>query len=205
MSAVSRPGRLWGYPPGCVKPPCRDAREVADIDRGCSSRQGESRTTSSTVDRFHRKVRVTESGCWEWTGTLRKSNGYALFSAGGRQHLAHRWAYETFVGPIPDGHQVDHQCHDPATCSDVPCAHRRCVNPGHLAALTPRDNTLRSGALTAANVSKTHCPHGHEYTEANTIWKRSSRRRPRRLCRACWNSYQNKARRDRNAARKVAI
>lgn len=33
--------------------------------------------------------------------------------------------------------------------------------------------------------SKTHCPHGHEYTEANTYWERLPTGRDQRRCRAC--------------------
>jgi len=42
---------------------------------------------------------------------------------------AHRWAYETFVGPIPDGLGVCHHCDTPS-----------CVRPDHLFVGTQKDN-----------------------------------------------------------------
>ena len=65
--------------------------------------------------RFLRKVLIGD-GCWEWQGKLgkphgRNSGGYGwlfLRKVQGRTVLvsAHRFAYESFVGPIPDGLQV---------------------------------------------------------------------------------------------------
>ena len=51
----------------------------------------------------------------------------------GKMVLAHRWAYQQFVGPIPPGLHIDHLC-----------SIRHCMYPPHLEAVTPRENTLRS-------------------------------------------------------------
>lgn len=71
-----------------------------------------------------------KTGCWLWTGCM-YPNGYGDFRrvARGPHHLAHRRAYEVFVGPIPDGMKVCHHC-------DV----RRCINPGHLFLGSQKDN-----------------------------------------------------------------
>jgi hypothetical protein len=45
---------------------------------------------------------------------------------------AHRWAYEHFVGPIPEGLEIDHGCFVHA-----------CVNPGHLEPVTHQENVRR--------------------------------------------------------------
>lgn len=42
------------------------------------------------------------TGCINWLGTI-DSNGYGVFSIKRRRQMAHRIAYELFVGPIPDG------------------------------------------------------------------------------------------------------
>lgn len=41
--------------------------------------------------------------CWTWLGTIDKSTGYAVFSAGGLKFGAHRLSYEITKGPIPAG------------------------------------------------------------------------------------------------------
>lgn len=77
--------------------------------------------------RFMDKVRVT-SDCWEWTGSS-FPNGYGCYWLDGKNRKAHRVAYEHHVGPIPDGMQIDHTCHN-----------KSCVNPGHLRVVTGKQN-----------------------------------------------------------------
>src|SRR5262249_28130164 len=58
------------------------------------------------------------SGCWLWTGTLR--NGYGSFDMrhrGAGVLYAHRFVYETLVGPIPEGLQIDHLCRVRCCCN----------------------------------------------------------------------------------------
>src|SRR5690349_16971313 len=59
-------------------------------------------------ERFLEKT-ATVGDCWEWTSTL-NSSGYGRFFANGTMRLAHRFAYELWVGPIPEGLQIDHLC-----------------------------------------------------------------------------------------------
>lgn len=71
---------------------------------------------------------ITEAGCWEWAGnTLR--TGYGRVSMNSKTVAAHRLAYETWVGPIPEGHVVRHKCDNPP-----------CINPDHLETGTHLDN-----------------------------------------------------------------
>jgi len=63
-----------------------------------------------------------------WTAG-KNIGGYGSFTAFGRPASAHRYSYETNVGPIPDKHDIDHICHN-----------RACVNPDHLRATTRKQN-----------------------------------------------------------------
>jgi len=89
---------------------------------------------------FFKKVDKQEDGCWMWTGAQRGSYG------GFGQELAHVWSYKNFVGPIADGLQVGHDCHDKdeSCLGGRGCPHRLCVNPEHLKLQTPQENN-RSG------------------------------------------------------------
>jgi hypothetical protein len=84
------------------------------------------------VERFMAKVEKTESGCWLYN-LRNKTNVYGVFWLGDKPQPAHRWAYEHFVGPIPDGMWIDHLCRT-----------QRCVNPEHLEPVTPSENRRRA-------------------------------------------------------------
>jgi hypothetical protein len=122
--------------------------------------------------RFWEKVEIDpKSGCWAWTA-CKNDEGYGWFWLAGRMRRAHRLAYRVLVGEMPSGLVGDHLCRV-----------RRCVNPEHLEPVTQRENTIRGDTAPARNVAKTHCEHGHEFTEDNiSAWAKA---RGRRQCRVC--------------------
>lgn len=132
--------------------------------------------------------------CWLWTAAT--TNGYGIFERGsGTTRSAHRISYAEAFGPIPEGFQLDHLCHDPEFCEPgSDCPHRRCVNPSHLQAVTPRDNTRRGGSAAGQNARKTMCVNGHPFDEANTRYRNGER-----VCRTCQAEYV-RAHRQRKAA-----
>ncbi|MEU9141689.1 HNH endonuclease signature motif containing protein [Streptomyces sp. NPDC048404] len=123
-------------------------------------------------------IRGVHGPCHQWTGSADDS-GYARFWLNGRNRRAYHLAYIAAHGPIPTGHEVDHHCRN-----------RRCVNPGHLRALTHRDNVLTSSNIAAYRAAQTRCHKGHPFDEANTA------RRPNgtRQCRTCANARKAAAR-----------
>lgn len=84
--------------------------------------------------RFWDNVKKLRNGCWEWQGTL-TSGGYGRFDIEGRTVSAHRYAYESRIGPIPPRLVIDHLCRNPP-----------CVRPDHLEPVTTIQNTLRGDA-----------------------------------------------------------
>jgi hypothetical protein len=124
--------------------------------------------TPAAIERFLPKVHKGD-GCWEWIAG-KNIGGYGQFWNGERIVMAHRFAYEAWVGPIPEGLVIDHLCRN-----------RSCVNPRHMEPVEHRTNTLRGIGPTAINARIDACPHGHPYTPANTIILSDKKRR----CRMC--------------------
>jgi hypothetical protein len=126
-------------------------------------------------ERFRAKYIVLPNNCWQWTGAKDKRKGYGYFGVelpgGWKIKRAHRYAYETLIGPIPDGLVIDHLCRNPS-----------CVNPEHMEPVTSGENSRR-GDAGGYNARKTHCANGHEFTPENTYWrKRNSGGRACRIC-----------------------
>lgn len=110
---------------------------------------------------FFSRIQLAEfpfGGCWIWSGRL-DASGYGLtsFRSNGSVRGAHRWAYLTAIGPIPDGLQIDHLCRT-----------RACVNPLHMEVVTFEENMRRT--------RKEYCARGlHKMTPDNI--PRTGRRR----------------------------
>ena len=74
------------------------------------------------------RVSIQENGCWEWTMS-RTWKGYGQGHVNRKTGKAHRISYEAFIGPIPKGMHVLHECDNPPCC-----------NPDHLWLGTNSDN-----------------------------------------------------------------
>lgn len=108
-------------------------------------------------------------GCWIWTGYI-GADGYGRFHHDYGYAMAHRWAFERYVGPIPEGLTLDHLCRV-----------RSCVNyERDLEPVTRGENTLRGQTITAENAAKTHCLRGHPLSGTNVYLYEGHRH-----CRAC--------------------
>ncbi len=140
----------------------------------------------SMQDRIQTNVVIDDAGCWVWQRSKIPA-GYGKISVNGRDLLAHRVAYEAFVGPIPDGLELDHLCRV-----------RACCNPAHLEPVTRAENHRRALPFRTGyvpfNASET-CPRGHSRAE-NTYVAPSGHRK----CRPC-----NTLAVARRAARRKAV
>lgn len=132
---------------GCVQPTARIVKGMCDMhysrvkSTGDVGPVGPMRIIGDDEARFWSNVdmfgplpphRLTLGWCWQWTRPP-NADGYGCFSVDNRSVGPHRWAYEHFIGPIPDGHEVDHLCHN-----------RACVNfLLHLEAVPKGENMQR--------------------------------------------------------------
>lgn len=115
-----------------------------------------------------------EGDCLVWTSTYagtKSRHGYfrPTSNAKDAKVLAHRWIFEQFVGPIPDGMELDHR-------KDLGCRGPGCVKLSHLEPVTSDENSART-RLSVCRSGR------HDLSDpVNVSWDAQGRRRG---CAAC--------------------
>lgn len=112
----------------------------------------------------------SETGCWEWQGSIKTDDGYGRVYIDKKPVYIHRLAAMIFHGYRPEytSLSVLHKCNI-----------RHCWNRDHLYVGTQTDNMQDK----ARNI--THCPQGHEYNEENTRYSKRADGGMQRQCKEC--------------------
>lgn len=98
------------------------------------------------------------NGC-RWWMAARSKAGYGQMGAFGIVQYTHILAYELFVGPVPEGFELDHKCRN-----------RACWNPAHLEPVTHAVNVIRGESPYAKKKRQTHCKYGHPFAGENLVF-----------------------------------
>ena len=127
------------------------------------------------------KVSRNKNGCWVWIGAIfKKEHGnygqMRVGRGGGKLRRAHIVSYETFVGKISEGLELDHLCHNTL-----------CVNPEHLEPVTHAENMKRRKDSNLPN-----CKHGHLYTPETTYINVRGRRECKTCIKLRYKKYHDK-------------
>lgn len=151
------------------------------------------------MDSFWAKVQVSPY-CWHY-GDYKYTNHTAVLLEG-KYVGVHKVAYEYLIGPVPEGMELDHLCHN-----------KRCVNPDHLEPVTHAENLRRAWALkklrggmkreaSERKGTQTHCWKGHELAKVGVLLSAKKDGKVRRRCRACQQEIQTRWRRKNGIADK---
>lgn len=120
---------------------------------------------AKVTSRISVEDRGYKTPCWI-SNRAAQPNGYTKLGYLGTTWLTHRFAYTVFLGPVPNGLQLDHLCRQ-----------RACCNPTHLEPVTARENILRGDLV------KPECLRGHPLSGPNLYPRPDNPQQ--RGCRAC--------------------
>lgn len=103
--------------------------------------------TDEDMVRFWPKVdEPNADGCTLWNAGLGGTGRYGVFTLNGRTVMAHRVAWEYFMGDIPPGLFLDHSY-------ELGCRSKACVWIGHLEVVTQAENERRKWAVIRAKTA----------------------------------------------------
>lgn len=144
-------------------------------------------TLQDATSRYRRRVPIDLSApCRPWSSA--SSEGYGTVMVDGEVKYVHRLSYQLHVGPIPRGWEIDHLCHSETVrlgqCGGgTECQHRRCWEPGHLEAVSSRENSMRGNHALFAIARRSVCGKGlHDLTKPENV---RSGKDGRRRCGPC--------------------
>ena len=106
------------------------------------------------LDRF---LELQSNGCLLFTGCV-QSRGYGSLGDGVRTVLAHKLAWETTNGKVPEGFRLLHMCHE-----------KLCCEPEHMRLLARSEHGRRSMEFI------THCARGHLRTPLTSETRKNGR------------------------------
>ena len=114
-----------------------------------------SEDTSPTARFWWYVTKGADGDCWNWNGLI-SDQGYGTITVGGRPQRAHRYSWEIHNGPIPEGMQVDHICHNTL-----------CTRPDHLRLVTQKQNNEH---LKATRKNSTTGVRGVSFSKKRNKW-----------------------------------
>jgi hypothetical protein len=117
-----------------------------------------------------------DSACWLWTGSVHKRTGRPV-------RMAHKHVWQAAHGcAVPDGMHLHHACENVL-----------CVNPWHLAPITPAEHG-RHHAQTMVRTRKATCVAGHDMTDPKVVreYVRPDGR-VEHVCRLCSNARKSRS------------
>ena len=129
--------------------------------------------TGSLSDYLTHKSERSAFGCLLWIGYFNRITGYGEVKINRTALSAHRAAYETWVGPIPKGHQVQHLCDGFYDSRDI--SYRRCIEPTHLTTGTHTQNSAHMTESGRAATGERHGSRTHPESRVHGEAARNSR------------------------------
>ena len=140
---------------------------------------------ANTIESFWKRVEKTDT-CWWWKSHM-DTKGYGRFFYHCICYSAHRFAYLTSVGDIPDGLELDHLCNN-----------KTCVRPDHLKPTTHRENIVRAFVVRGPTLV---CKRGHR-DRIPVYDKRYGRTHT--ICGTCLKATRRRSKARRQAKRLVS-